>query len=74
MSERQTLSVEEAAAALKVGVPTIEELIAQGVLRAIQERDETCVLYEDLVAFIRDSQRASTEDGEPPAARSGSLW
>ncbi|HMQ29416.1 MAG TPA: helix-turn-helix domain-containing protein [Chloroflexaceae bacterium] len=75
MSERQTLSLEEAAAALKIGVPTLEELIAQGLLRVVREQDETCVLYEDLVAFLRDGQRASSEDGEPPAAqRDGGLF
>lgn len=67
MSERRTLSLEEAAAVLKVGVPTLEELIAQGRLRTVRERNETCVLYDDLVTFLRDSQRASTEGGEPPA-------
>lgn len=71
MSERKTLSLDEAAAVLKVGVPTLEELIARGLLRTVRERDETCVLYDDLLAFLRDSQRASTEDGEPPAGQMG---
>ncbi len=69
MSEPQILSLDEAAAALKVGVPTLEELIARGLLQTVRERDEIRVRYDDLVAFLRDSQRANVEDGEPPAAR-----
>lgn len=69
MSERQTLSLEEAAGVLKVGVPTLEELIARGILRTVREHDEICVRYEDLMAFLRDSQRATREEGDPPADR-----
>jgi excisionase family DNA binding protein len=65
--QRETLSIEEAAGVLKVGVPTVEELIAQGVLNVRQEGDEDCVLYADLLAYLRQSHRASTEDGEAPA-------
>ncbi len=63
MTERQrySLSLEEAAEALKVGLPTIEELIAQGILRAQDEDGERCVLYEDLLAYLRDGQRSGDE-------------
>ena len=59
--QRYSLSLEEAAVVLTVGVPTVEELIAQGMLRARDEDGERCVLYEDLVAYLRDSQRAQGE-------------
>jgi excisionase family DNA binding protein len=69
MGERQILSLDEAAAVLKVGVPTLEELIAQGQLRTVGEGDSAGVRYDDLLIFLRDSQRATTEEGEPPATR-----
>lgn len=65
--ERETLSLDEAAAVLKVGVPTVEELIARGVLSVQDEGGERCVLYADLLAYLRNSHRASTEDGDAPA-------
>lgn len=67
--QKTTLSLEEAADVLKVGVPTIEELITRGALSVRDESGERCVLYEDLLSFIRASQRASTEDGDPPAGQ-----
>ena len=63
--QRNSLTLEEAAEVLTVGVPTIEELIAQGMLRARDEGGQRCVLYEDLLAYLRDSQRAWNEAGEP---------
>jgi excisionase family DNA binding protein len=41
-----------------VGVPTVEELIAQGMLRVHDEGGQRCVLYEDLLAYLRDDGRA----------------
>lgn len=70
MSEarKEILSLEEAADVLKVGVPTVEDLIADGSLAAHDEAGVTCVRYDDLVAYLRISHRASSEDGDPPAA------
>lgn len=65
--QKESLSVDEAADVLKVGVPTIEALIADGALRAAQQQGETRVRYEDLLDYMRASQRASTEDGDSPA-------
>jgi excisionase family DNA binding protein len=62
MNERQTLSFDEAAAVLTIGVPTLEELIARGLLRTVREHGETCVRYDDLLAYLRDSERASLAD------------
>jgi excisionase family DNA binding protein len=69
MSERQTLSFDEAAAVLKIGVPTLEELIARGLLRTVREHGETCVRYDDLLAYLRDDQRAGFADEAQPAER-----
>lgn len=69
--ERATLSLAEAADVLKVGVPTVEELIARGALAAHDEGGERRVRHEDLLAYLRASQRASTAGGEPPAGQLG---
>jgi excisionase family DNA binding protein len=63
--QRNSLTLEEAAEVLTVGVPTVEELIARGMLRAHDEGGQRCVLYEDLLAYLRDSQRAGDVAGEP---------
>jgi excisionase family DNA binding protein len=63
--QRNSLTLEEAAEVLTVGVPTIEELIAQGMLRARDEDGQRCVLYEDLLAYLRDSQRSGEQADEP---------
>jgi excisionase family DNA binding protein len=69
--QRYSLTLEEAAEVLTVGVPTVEELIAQGMLRAQEEDGQRCVLYEDLLAYLRHSRRAQGEAGDLRA--SGSL-
>jgi excisionase family DNA binding protein len=61
--QRHSLTLEEAAEVLTVGVPTIEELIAQGMLHVQDEDGQRCVLYEDLLAYLRNSQRAQNGAG-----------
>jgi excisionase family DNA binding protein len=63
--QRHSLTLDEAAEVLTVGLPTIEELIAQGMLRVQDEDGQRCVLYEDLLAYLRHSQRAPNGAGAP---------
>ncbi len=69
MSERQTLSLEGTAVALRAGAPPVAALIARGLPQAMRERGETCALYAGLVAFLRVGQRSIGAHDAPPAAR-----
>jgi len=62
----EVLSVESAAAMLKVGVPTVESLISSGALSASHANGELVVAYDDLVDYLRANQRDLMGDG--PAA------
>ncbi len=60
------LSVEEAANVLSVGVPTVQNLIDQGVLTTREHGGEVVVPYDALLAFLREDQRKLMEDKNQP--------
>lgn len=65
--QRRTLSIDEVADVLKVGIPTVQSLINRGLLRVHHEEDQDCILYEDVVAFLRADQRRLLVDGAQPS-------
>jgi excisionase family DNA binding protein len=65
MTTQTWLTLAEAADALKVGVPTVRELIERGELQATQHNGELCVPKQALIAFLQASQRALENDGQP---------
>jgi excisionase family DNA binding protein len=65
MTTQTWLTLAEAADALKVGVPTVRELIERGELQATQHNGELCVPEQALIAFLQASQRALENDGQP---------
>jgi excisionase family DNA binding protein len=65
--DRETLSIEEVANLLKVGVPTVQSLLNRGLLAAHEESGQPCVLYADVMAFLRADQRRMLDEGEQPS-------
>lgn len=62
---QKMLSLEAAADVLKVGVPTIQQLIDSGALPAHEEHAQVRIAYEDLVAFLQADQRALFSEDAP---------
>ena len=58
------LTLEDVAAALKVGVPTVQSLINRGLLSADQRPGGLAVSQAALLDFLRADQRALMEDGQ----------
>ncbi len=56
-TEKDTLTIEEAAFLLKVGTPTIESLIHRGLLPAEERNGTYQIRRQDLVALMRRNQR-----------------
>ena len=64
MTVRRWLTRAEAADALKVGVPTIDQLIERGDLAAEMRDGEAQIAEEALLAFLRAEQQAI--ESQPP--------
>ena len=64
MTARRWLTRAEAADALKVGVPTIDQLIERGDLAAEMRDGEAQIAEEALLAFLRAAQQAI--ESQPP--------
>ena len=64
MTARRWLTRAEAADALKVGVPTIDQLIERGDLAAEMRDGEAQIAEEALLAFLRAEQQAI--ESQPP--------
>lgn len=64
--EQQWLTIAEVAAALKVGEPTVEQLIERGMLEVEQHGDQPRVSQEALMAFLRADQHTLEVGQQPP--------
>jgi hypothetical protein len=62
--EQIWLTLEDVAAALKVGVPTVQSLINRGLLSAEQRPGGPAVSQAALLDFLRADQRTLMEDGQ----------
>lgn len=60
------LSLEEAANVLSVGVPTVQNLIDQGVLTTHAREGQVVIPYDALLAFLREDQRKLMEAEDHP--------
>jgi excisionase family DNA binding protein len=58
------LTFEAAANVLKVGIPTIESMVEQGVLAAQTRGGEQLISYAALVDFLKEDQRKLLDDDE----------
>jgi excisionase family DNA binding protein len=65
--DRASLSIDEVANLLKVGVPTVQSLINRGLLTTREEAGQPCVLYADVMAFLREDQRRMLDEGAQPS-------
>ena len=66
MDHQQWLSIAEAATLLKVGEPTVQQLIDQGTLQAEQHGDTMRVSEAALLAFLRANQQTLETGQQPP--------
>ncbi len=66
MSQQEWLSITEVAAALKVGEPTVQLLIDQGMIQAEQGSDGIRVSQDALLEFLRADQQTLENGQQPP--------
>jgi hypothetical protein len=66
MERQQWLSIEETAAALKVGIPTVESLINRGLLETQSGSEPPVISYDAVLEFMRQNQRTTIGDEQLP--------